>query len=353
MKTPRNGKIDLLKFIFAIAIAFYHFEMNMQMKNCHVPNAYFGVEFFFIVSGYFMAKSLCKYDGCKDTDIIKTSLSYVKHKYLGFFKYHVFAFMLMVIAWKPILKFSYKRWLLEAVAAVPNFFLLGMFNCLHPAWLIVEWYLSSMMIVIFILTPIMIKYRKIYSCYIAPILSFFLLCFVFRTCHKLETFFVTDHTILMCNLRAFSEISFGCILFEITEHKALEKFPKWLLVAAEIGCYLIVFAYIAHDFTSKIEITIFMFLLLGIAISFTKKSKLKFLNNKAVYFLGKLSLSIYLCHTVVYKAMGQNAVKDMGYLSAAAIYFSIVIAVSCVCMFTADYVSTLISKQIQKFQKTT
>ena len=57
MKEKRNGIISLWKFLFAIVIAFFHCSQFYQdIKNPFFPGGYIAVEFFFIVSGFYLAK---------------------------------------------------------------------------------------------------------------------------------------------------------------------------------------------------------------------------------------------------------------------------------------------------------
>lgn len=44
----RNGNIEILRFLFCIGIVLFHAWVN--------PRGFIGVEFFFIVTGFFLAK---------------------------------------------------------------------------------------------------------------------------------------------------------------------------------------------------------------------------------------------------------------------------------------------------------
>lgn len=46
----RNGNIELLRFMFCMCVALYHAWVN--------PRGFIGVEFFFIVTGFFLAKKV-------------------------------------------------------------------------------------------------------------------------------------------------------------------------------------------------------------------------------------------------------------------------------------------------------
>lgn len=343
--SKRNGKIDLLKFLFAVTIAIYHFNCSADYPHEIFNSAYIAVEFFFIVSGYFMAKSLSKFDSRSDTNVIKESLVFIKKKYFSFFKYHVFMFIVTVVLWIPYFDFSLKEWLIKLMKAVPNFFLLKMFGFNSSPWLMAEWYLSSMMIVMFILAPVMIKHRKLYSCYFAPVLSLALICFVFGKHQTLNTFADKKDIVWLGNLRAFAEISAGCIVYEVSKTGIIEKLSRKLLIATECICYLVAFTYLFRTLDRTLEPSVLIILTAGITISVSEKASLAFLNNKFIYFLGKLSLSIYLCHSIVRYCSTKNEWTHGGYFSHMAFFLITTFLLSLACLFISDWISKIISKK--------
>lgn len=56
----RNGKIELLRFLFAVIIVLHHSRQLLGDENCLFLGGSLGVEFFFIVSGYLMMSSIEK-----------------------------------------------------------------------------------------------------------------------------------------------------------------------------------------------------------------------------------------------------------------------------------------------------
>lgn len=50
MKKMRNGNIELLRFLFCADIVLYHAGF--------LPRGYVGVEFFFMVTGFFLADKI-------------------------------------------------------------------------------------------------------------------------------------------------------------------------------------------------------------------------------------------------------------------------------------------------------
>lgn len=343
--SSRNGKIDLLKFLFSVTVAVFHFNGTVEYSNEIFNSAYIAVEFFFIVSGYFMAKSLSKIEKRKNIDVLKESLIFMKKKYLSIFPYHVYAYILTIALWIPYFDLSVKKWLIKVFNSIPSFFLLKMFGFNISSWLMSEWYLSSMLIVMFILAPIIIKYRKFFTYYIAPILSLAFIAAVFKKCHTLNVFVLKDNVVWLGNIRAFAEISIGCIIYEVTEKGIFDKLSRKVLLLAEFTCYFITFLYIYKDYELSLEPSVFFILTLGVALSFDKKTSLNFLDNKFVSFLGKFSLAVYLCHPVARYCTTKNEWVYGGYYSQMVIFLIYTFLLSLTCILAVDLLKKNFSKE--------
>ncbi|MFZ2924574.1 MAG: hypothetical protein WA039_05640, partial [Gemmiger qucibialis] len=59
MKKARNGNIELLRFVFCVGVVLFH--------AWYVRRGYIGVEFFFIVTGYFLAEKICRLNARETT----------------------------------------------------------------------------------------------------------------------------------------------------------------------------------------------------------------------------------------------------------------------------------------------
>ena len=55
----RNGTISLWKFIFAVIIVLFHASaFYPNWNNYFVKGGYIAVEFFYVISGYYLAKNI-------------------------------------------------------------------------------------------------------------------------------------------------------------------------------------------------------------------------------------------------------------------------------------------------------
>ncbi len=347
----RNGKIELMRFLFSVMVALYHLKCILKDDLTVFSNGFMAVEFFFIVSGYLMAKSLSKYKGRPNGGIVKTSLVFAGKKYISIMYYYVVSCIITSIAWIPYFHLTIGRWVMKVFESIPNFLLLQMFGFETANWCVPTWYLSAMVIVIFILTPILIKYHKIYSVYIAPVLSLFLLGFMYNQCGTFNHY-TWDGYINFGLIRAFAEISLGCTCYYVVESGVLKRINKRFLSFIALAAYFISFIFMIGAYKSNVQFSVIILLIIAVIITFYNKDTFTSLNNKFIYFLGKLSFPIYLCHSVcrfyITKYIDPDSMPIYLYIF---IYLILVVVLSIICMLGGDGLKRLFNKLSEKQTK--
>lgn len=342
-KKARNGKIDLFKFIMSLIVITYHFKNVVNYENEWFTMGYIAVEFFFIVSGYLFAKSLKKLEDTESRLVVNSSLTFMKNKYIGFLPYHIFTCVATFIYMAIKEGWLFADWIENIINGLPDILIIQMGGMKRVPLLGHEWYISAMLIVMFILTPIMIKYRKQYSCYIAPVLSLLLYGYLLNTYENINIVTKFNGYMYAGVLRALADISLGIVCFAISESGFVEKRKKAPLFITEILCYTIAIIYAFGKYTSTLEFSVTLIIATGVTISFSEKASLKFLNNKFVYFLGKLSFPIYLVQLVVRQLIGPMD-WEYGYLSHLGVFVAATIGAALLCMIISDSAVKLIHR---------
>lgn len=159
----RNGEIDFLRFFFAIMIMLYHwcdvFEFDF------LRNGYIGVEFFFLVSGFLMAKR-AKRESTETDTIANRTWKYLLGKIKKFYPYYLSAVFLQFFLYEAVVRRCGVRHLLDSIASsLPTFSLTFMGLNENNAFLYVpnSWYLSVLVLAILVLYPFLLKSYD-YSC---------------------------------------------------------------------------------------------------------------------------------------------------------------------------------------------
>ncbi len=291
-----NGIISVWKFIFVFAIVLRH-SSKFATKGV-VPLFKGGsifVEFFFLVSGFLMAKSFFEKKPIS-SNIITSTWKFLWRKITQLFPYVFFSFLLtssilIIVTSTTTYQWATKIW--ELLFLKMTGFRMAGSN-------VVAWYISAMLIAMMVSYPLLWKYKKVYSQLIAPILVILLSGYMSHEYPNLAN--LSEWTVFgyLGTLRAFLEINMGIISYEICKKLKNVNFTKLgrlLLTIIEIGLFsFMLFAanYSKFHVLSIDYIYLFLFFI-AITIAFSELTlTYKFCCNKCFYYLEKISLPLYL-----------------------------------------------------------
>lgn len=307
-KYNRNGTLEFLRFVFCICILLFHIEkefFGLSSLDNGVGFGLFthgamGVEFFFILSGLFMAKSIdSKRNKDETIDIGEDSWKFLINKYKGFFLYHIIAFVILFIVTIIINEYSFSKIVITFIDSIPSIFLLQMTGIPCTSLNHIEWYLSAMIISMAIIYPICKKYFNLFIKYIAPICSILILGYLGYTYGYLTGVNVWTGFAFKGLVRGFAEIMLGTFAYYLSKKLSNYKnnLNKYRLFITIIECllYISVILFMVLTVNEKYEFTALIAIFFGIVISYSDISHSnKLFNNKLCYFLGKFSLPVYL-----------------------------------------------------------
>lgn len=340
----RNGMADLMRFVFSLVIVIFHFSVSMQYDIKPFNKGFIGVEFFFLLSGYLLAGSLKKISYDKNT-IFNDVIGFLKKKCSAFLPYHLIIFGSVFVVYELIYRWKPGVLIKNVINTVPDLFFIQMLGFHRTNYLKMEWYISAMLIVMAILTPLIIRFRKPMLQYILPITAFVCYGYILNSFSSLDLLFEWTGFCYAGLIRAFAGISMGCFIYTITEAGLLDKFPKAILLIAEFGCYALVLFYSYDSGFEMSKYAVIPLITIAVMITFTKKAELSFLNNKFTAFLGKWSLSVYLTQILlkrplmVWKTRYNPGFDLLYYL---LIYVAIELLISLILMFLVDFIMKLI-----------
>ena len=319
----KNGKVHLLRIIFCLFVILFHIGRDLPSGQDFATHGYIGVEFFFIVGGILMGRSLesAWRQESSGRDIGTRSGSFLWRKVKAVLPYHLFFYGLMFVVHALNGRHLTLTFFMDKL---PGLFFLNYFG-LHGSTgtgtvLKLEWYLGSMFLAVAIIYPIALKCGRAFTRWAAPIIGLLILCFMMVTQGKLSGIELWDHVIWHAHLRAIAETLIGLVCHEISVLLARRGTPAggadsggsagsggfrtWqrvLLFLIEWGCYAGAAAYVFSDLSDIYEMHIFCLLAVGLTISFSGQSILgnsRVFNNRLCYFLGDISLPLYLGQNV-------------------------------------------------------
>ncbi len=267
-----------------------------------LTEGYVGVEFFFVVSGVFLAGSIVKIWDKDNSNLGKDTLNFIWKKFCFFFPYllvdYVLILGLFIISYDfPIHKLANSVW---------ELFLLQKIGIKYFAVNVSTWYLSSMLISMFFIYPLMRKFKMNYVYFIAPVVVVFGIGTMGHFSDSLHCkgtwIFFTD----FANVRAFVELNLGILLYFISNKLKNINFTKlglFCLTMIEIICLSLPF------FTSTLiknsyryDYLMLVIIAIGVCIAASNITLEKnILNKNIVYYFEKLSLPLYILHACVLK----------------------------------------------------
>ncbi len=164
----RNGEIDFLKFVFAIIIAGYHASIFYNSESYTLwPTGYIGVEFYFIVAGFLLAKESQNYNG---EDIFDLNIKRIIKRFKNLFPYIFIACLTSILIYSFIYKWEIKTLFLTTIDSSVEIFGLQMTGIAGYIATGVTWYLSALYLMEFILYPLLCKKYELFAKYLAPLI---------------------------------------------------------------------------------------------------------------------------------------------------------------------------------------
>lgn len=292
------------------------------MFGARIPvlsRGYFGVEFFFIVSGFLMAKSIYKKRKLVNNgwdveiDLGRRTIRFMLKKYLSVFCYHIIPFIMIVVL-KVFTEDIYQSGaggiIKFFIDSMPEFFFLQKFGFTFSNVDVIEWYISAMLIAMLALYPIVYRFYSMFTRVIGPFLSLYILGVLH---YNYGTF--ADNTRWVgfgyaCVFRAIAEISLGCSAYEfarILSEKHFTKRDRVFFTVMEIFGFSVSVMFALSSFSTDYEMHTVIVMTISIIFAFSGQTfGNEIFNKKWIYYLGRMSLEIYLC-----QLFGLNLVDNL------------------------------------------
>ena len=362
MTARRNGEIDFLRLIFALLVVFFHFNSNYKLG--FFPNGYIGVEYFFVVSGFLMASHVAKRGLCyKDLGTIADETwHFALNKTKSFYSYYISVVLLQVIIRYILVRHTSIAELgYRFLQAIPTFTLtfMGLDKAEGSLYVGNTWYLSAMLIAIFLLYPLLLRQYKFSVEIIFPVISLFLLGYQFATNKSIANWEGWSGIAYFGVFRALAEMTLGASLYQLSASwlvktkLVLSERPivKTFLTLFKVFCYLVVvvFAYgsvLGEPFQAGFNLHALLFCSLGILLSFSNVGYC-IPDSKATRYLGKISLPIFIYHGFI-----RWTLWDYIGHSISMKLFSIIIIISIVAsialMYLTDFLASKFKKIVEK-----
>ncbi len=351
-KYKKNGSIELMRFVFSAAIVLFHISRDLwdnkktvgwigNFQVMFFRNGYIGVEFFFIVSGFLMARSIYKVrerdqkQAEYDRSVGEETVVYIWRKMKQLMPYYIPACVIMLI-----LQIIKGAGFIKIAEKLPSLLFLQRTGAFPESFISVSWYISSMLIAMAVIYPICKNWYRTYTSLIAPLLGTLIIGFIIQSTGQLggsgEWMLLTYKP----NLRALAEIGIGTTCFEISRRLKEKTFRKWQQIALSITtvmCYLLSLMFAVSNVDRRLSAECFYLLCIAVTISFSGigwVAQKELFQKRLFMYLGGISLPLYLLQNVFRQgvplvmpgmsAKYQCAATFIGTLTGAVIMYEIV-----------------------------
>lgn len=281
----RNNVLDFYRIIFTIIICLHHFQGMLDNKI--IETGYIGVEFFFILSGFFLYQS---YKKNKDDSAVDYTVKKLKRLYPEYIVAFVLCFILQIVkkSENDIVSYIFK--------AIPEITLIQNIGIFKGGFNYPLWYLSVLIFGGYLIFGLLKRNEKLFKKVISPITIIFTFSLLNSAGKGLENW-DTIYGIYMPLLRGIADISIGVLLANFVESKYFDvlKRNKGLFYIIEIFSYLCL-TYIII-FNSKFEMySIFFIAIIICSANNINSLSYKLFNRKVFGKIGKITYSMYLNH---------------------------------------------------------
>ena len=305
-KRAKNGRVEFLRFIFALTILFFHIhrrfavdgKISIGIKGLYFFNqAHIGVEFFFLVSGYLLAANSFSKRNLPTDNIGTETAQMIWGKIKKIFPYHLFATGLTIIVNAYFLESTAKARFTYFIDSWASLFFLQVFG-FDSTWANkLTWYLDVWLMVTFIFWYFLRKHYDTFVKIVCPLLALFILGYLGHEYNSLMGVDTWTGHFYKCFLRGLSEMALGCSAYSVT--RVLNKINftkagKAILGVIEFGCYLLSILYCMTTVDLKYGFILLFVLCVGLILTFSDVNSSEFFNRPFFYWCGKMSLLIYL-----------------------------------------------------------
>ncbi|MBE6737971.1 MAG: acyltransferase [Ruminococcaceae bacterium] len=335
----RYGSCDLLRFVFSLLIMAHHiYQIGFVNAPFHAALIY--VEFFFMISGFFMIQHFENlHSSVSIESSAKEAFKYTFRKYKSLMFYVV-----------PCILLEYLLRIVSCLVSSGGISQIGKILTNLPLELLMIapltstrflppiWYISAMLIAMPLLCFLYLRFKEVF----AYLLSWFVPVLIFVT--RGGVFPSADGFDAI--MRAYCYLSVGCFLYFVASRLSevyISAKTRFLLTIVELFCFGSTIVLTALNRVDKFNIIVVL-LGIGVLIMLSGCSYSIKLQGKFLSYLGKISLPVYTIHWSVgtFIWLCKSFLESKGYglpLSVRIVlYYSITIIASILFSFIVDKV---------------
>ena len=356
---PRNNIVELGRFIYSLLVLGYHVQMSYSDEKIDpFENGALAVEFYFLLSGYFLARSLEKLTRDEKTSFIKKYYLFMKNKITALLNVHLLSIIVVIII---IACFDTKNFKDIFLPGIPSIFLVHMIivwsGDFDKALIVPEWYLSAMLICMLFMVPIFLLFSKILrGIYITIILVGIVI--IITLISGFATSWALNNNIIY-DIRAWGEMCVGMFSYYLSIYVKSNNYGDKTMIFFKVleifsYCLPVILGIVPINSNNQAYLMVVTMICVFCAVFITFAEKGNIIENQKVNavfgYLGSISLPIYLFHPVIIRLIdyiNDETPRWVKYI----IVFPATIILSFLYRIIADWLNKIIKEREKKKEK--
>ncbi len=346
----QRNKIDFWRVYFAFLVVSVHSSSLLAENETFsmFQGGYIAVEFFFILSGFFMMQSVSRAPKCSVESVGTETISFLWRKIKQLFPYFITGFIISFAISHIVWKTTWYSLIKDLAYSVYEILFLGMLN-VHSLFNSVAWYISAMLFAYLILYPIARLIPDFYGKVISFVLFSFYLCWVTKRTGFISLGNMTHYgAMLGGTIRAIAMMSLGAFLFAVSVPLTKIRFTslsKKCFKVVEIAGYLTVGIAAYFRWNSTLDYVLLVILATSMLITLRNLScKTILFNNKQLKFMSNFSYVLFVTHGRISRLV-KYLLPDCSYVERLLPYYILCVLVALVCMMIVPGIGRFISSK--------
>lgn len=296
----RNSLLELFRFLFCMSVLGIH--LFTEAKLNYFRAGYLGVEFFFILSGYFVGAYYGKYQkGWNIAKRLKTVADYALSRLKRLYPLYFLALIVMLFVRIVIKENTIYETIHVIKKCYAEFFLLQWTPLGNEVLISSGWFVPAVFFGGILFVLLLALFQKPAGFFAAPIISFLIYRYYFLLIGKIDV--ISSYYGV---LRGVAGIGLGVFVYFLCNElpkelpqAAKQKFGNRFLKMFSCLLYLVIFCYTGYGRRSKADFIIIFLYALGLFTLIKANHKVSDKHESLFLALGKITYPLYLFHMPV------------------------------------------------------
>lgn len=299
----RNATIDLMRVVFTAGVFLYHFFCWTGMA--YFRTGYLGVEFFFIMGGYFLTNGILeKHQNDGPEEMARGALGDMLRRFASVFPFFLVAVFTSFSLRHGIPRLPAASWLHDLPYLLPELFMLQLFS--FPGYMTtsVSWYLCALMAGTWLVSLAVRSQKRYAFLYVFfPLLALFVYGWFAYGYQCADVILLEGTTLglvygmpgLLRGLAGMGLGGFVCVLSRELAKKNLDRSMRLRLSAVEWGGYALALCYIIFAPRSAMDFAVTAVIAVSVCLTMSGQTY-DWKSCAPVSFLAKNCISVFLNH---------------------------------------------------------